>query len=111
MDNLDHYRQIIHRILTDYAQVPYAHGDIQFETIFDNESNRYLLMILGREDGKRVHGCLIHVDIINGKIWIQRDGTEQGIANELVDAGVLKEHIVLGFRSSELREHTDFAAA
>jgi hypothetical protein len=68
-------------------------------------------MILRREDGKRVHGCLIHLDIINDKIWVQRDGTEQGIANELVDAGVPKEHIVLGFRSSEMRKHTDFAAA
>lgn len=111
MDTLDHYRQIIRQILTDYTQVPYAYGDIEFETVFDNESNRYLLMILGREEGKRVHGCLIHVDIINDKIWIQRDGTEQGIANELVDAGVPKDHIVLGFRSSELRKHTDFAAA
>ena len=26
MDNLDNYRQIIRRVLTDYAQVPYAYG-------------------------------------------------------------------------------------
>jgi XisI protein len=76
-------------------------------------------MILGREQvvgdpaggTRRVHGCLIHVDIIDGKFWIQRDGTEQGIANELVHAGVPKDHIVLGFRSAELRKHTEFATA
>lgn len=35
---------------------------------------------------KRVHGCLLHVEIIDDKIWIQRDGTEDGIADELVEA-------------------------
>jgi len=50
-------------------------------------------------------------DIIDGKIWIQRDGTEYGIANELVEAGIPKEHIVLGFQSEEVRPYTDFAVA
>lgn len=111
MDTLEIYRQLIRKILTEYAQIPYAHGDIQIETVFDRESDRYLLMILGRDNGRRVHGCLVHVDIINDKVWIQRDGTEHGIANELVEAGVPKNQIVLGFRSSEIRKHTEFAIA
>ena len=111
MDTLETYRQLIRKILTEYAQIPYAHGDIQIATVFDRESDRYLLMILGRDNGKRVHGCLVHIDIINGQVWIQRDGTEYGIANELVDAGVPKNRIVLGFRSPEIRKHTEFAVA
>lgn len=111
MDTLEIYRQLIRKILTEYAQIPYAHGNIQIETVFDSESDRYLLMILGRDNAKRVHGCLVHVDIINDKVWIQRDGTEYGIANELVEAGVPKNHIVLGFRSPEIRKHTEFAVA
>jgi hypothetical protein len=67
-------------------------------------------MIVGREGVRRVHGCLVHIDIIGNKIWIQRDGTEDGIASELLKAGVPKDHIVLGFRSPEMRKHTDFAA-
>jgi hypothetical protein len=63
------------------------------------------------QNDRRVHGCLVHVDIINGKIWIQRDGTERGIANELVEAGVPRDHIVLGFRSPAVRKHTEFAVA
>lgn len=111
MDTLENYRQLIRKILTEHAQIPYAHGDIQSEVVFDRESDRYLLVILGREGARRVHGCLVHIDIINGKIWIQRDGTEYGIANELVRAGVPKDHIVLGFRSPEVRKYTEFAAA
>lgn len=111
MDALENYRRLIRQILTEHAQIPYAHGDIQSETVFDRESDRYLLVISGRENGKRVHGCLVHVEIINGKIWIQRDGTEYGIASKLLEAGVPKDHIVFGFRSPEIRRHTEFAVA
>ncbi|MCW5315139.1 hypothetical protein GTQ43_15380 [Nostoc sp. KVJ3] len=41
--------------------------------------------------------------------WIQRDGTEIGIANELITAGVPKKDIVLEFHAPYKREFTDFA--
>jgi hypothetical protein len=109
MDTLENYRRLIRQILTEHTRIPYAYGDIQFETVFDRDTDRYVVLILGRENNRRVHGCLIHVDIINGKIWIQRDGTEYGVARELVDAGVPKDRIVLAFRSPEMRQHTGFA--
>lgn len=37
--------------------------------------------------------------IKDGKIWIERDGTEIGVANELVEAGVPKQDRVLGFKA------------
>jgi hypothetical protein len=111
MDTLNNYRQIIEKIITEYAKTPYSHADIDRQAVFDRQSDHYLLMIVGREGVRRVHGCIIHMDIINGKIWIQRDGTEYGMARELLDAGVPKEHIVLAFRSPEMRKHTGFAVA
>ena len=68
-------------------------------------------MLVGREGIRRVHGCLVHVDIIDGKIWIQRDGTERGIARELVEAGVPKDRIVLAFHSPAKRQQTEFAVS
>lgn len=109
MDTLENYRRVIRRALKEYSEIPYAFGYIQSQTVFDTEFDRYLLMIIGREGVKRVHGCLVHIDIINDKIWIQRDGTEEGITTELLKAGIPKEKIVLGFRSLEMRKHTDFA--
>ena len=47
--------------------------------------------------------------MIDNKIWIQYDGTEYGGANELVDAGIPKTDIVLGFRHPSVRKHTGFA--
>ncbi len=111
MDTLTHYRHVIREILTKNAQIPFAYGQIELQTIFDSESDHYLLMLVGWDKGERVHGCLVHIDIINGKLWIQRDGTEDGIANELVRAGIPKEHIVLAFRSPDTRKYTEFAVA
>jgi hypothetical protein len=111
MDTITTYREQIERILTEYAQIPYAHGDIQIQTIFDRESEHYVLMLVGWEGIRRVHGCLVHVDIINGKIWIQRDGTEYGMARELMEAGIPQDQIVLAFRPPDVRQHTEFAVA
>ncbi len=111
MDTKVTYSRIIRQILTEHTRIPYAHGDIQFQTVFDEENQHYLVMLVGREGPRRVHGCLIHLDIINDKIWIQRDGTEYGVANDLLDAGLLKNQIVLGFRSPEVRPYTEFAVA
>lgn len=105
------YRQIVERILTEYAQVPYAYGDVERQTVFDRDGDHYLVMLVGRDGLRRVHGCLIHVDIAHDKIYIQRDGTEEGIANALLKAGIPKQQIVLAFRSPEMRQYTDFAPA
>ncbi len=48
------------------------------------------------------------MDSLDGKYWIQRDGTEYGIANEPVDSGIPRERIELGFHTPDVREHTDF---
>lgn len=109
MDSLDSYREAIEAVLTDYAAVPYAYGDLQTEVVFDRKNDRYLLVTVGWDQGKRVHTSLVHVDIIDGKAWIQRDGTEHGIANELVKAGIPRERIVLGFQPVEARPYTEFA--
>ena len=109
MDTPAIYRQLIERLLQEYAHIPYAHGAIERQTVFDRDGDHYLLMVVGRDGIRRVHGCLIHVDIIQGKIWIQRDGTEHGIARDLVAAGVPKDQIVLAFRSPEMRQYSEFA--
>lgn len=48
---------------------------------------------------------------MDGKVWVQRDGTEDGIANELVQAGIAKEDIVLGFHKPAVRPYTGSAVA
>jgi hypothetical protein len=116
MDSIDQYRKIIQDVLSRYIDIEYAHGDFHNLPVFDCEHDHYLIMSQGWDSGhhtkgKRVHGCLLHVDLIDGKVWIQRDGTEDGIAKELLEAGIPRDRIVLGFHPPEVRPFTDYAAA
>jgi hypothetical protein len=111
MDTLETYRQIIETILDEYTRIPYAYGDFHTEAVFDRKKDRYLLVNVGWDNDRRVHGSLVHIDIINGKLWIQRDGTEHGVTKELVRAGIPKDRIVLGFQPPEVRPHTEYAVA
>jgi len=111
MDTLDTYRRIIENVLKEYTRIPYAYGEMQSKTIFDRESDNYMLVTLGWDGVKRIHGCLVHLEIINGKVWIQRDDTEYGVAYELEKAGIPKDHIVLGFHTPDVRQYTEYAVA
>lgn len=111
MDTND-LRAVVKRLLHDLTVVPYAHGDIKLFTVFDEKNDHYLVMLDGWDvRKKRVHGVLVHADIIGNKVWVQRDGSEEGIAVQLEAAGVPKSQIVLGFRPMELRKHMDYALA
>jgi len=101
MDTLTNYRQIIEKILKEYAALPYAYGELERKLIIDKSENSYLLLTIGWENKQRIHGCLIH--------RIQRDGTEDGITNELVNAGIPKNQIVLAFHPVNVRKHTEYA--
>ena len=111
MDKLEHYRAIIETVFNEYAAIPYAHGDLKCEAVFDEARNRYLLVTVGWDRGRYIHFMLVHIDIADGKLWIHWDRTEEGIATELVAAGIPKADIVLGFKSEEMRRHTEFAVA
>ncbi len=110
MDKVKKYREIIERILTEHANQPYSHDDIKSQTVFDRENDRYLLVDVGwRKKRFRVHGTLVHVEIIDGKFWIQYDGIEGGIATDLEAADVPKSDIVLAWHEPEIRKYTDYA--
>ena len=111
MDSLDAWRDALERILTEHASIPSAYGDVKSEAVFDRQRDRYLLVDVGWNGYKRAHGAFVHVDVIDGKLWIQYDGTEEGVATQLVAAGVPRDRIVLAFKPPDVRKYTDFAAA
>lgn len=109
MDSLDNYRQIIKSLLSDYAAIPIANGKIDCYTVFDTQKDHYQVMNVGWDGYRRVYGCVLHLDIKKGKIWIEQNMTEMKIAQELINQGIPKEDIVLGFQSPEIRQYTDYA--
>lgn len=97
MARIREYRSIIKTLLSDYAQYPPANGHIEMETIFDDAQDHYQLIALGWQGKKRIHGCVIHIDLKQDKVWLQHDNTDAEIANKLVKMGIPATQIVLGF--------------
>lgn len=111
MDHVEKYREIVKRLIENYAAFKVSVGEVEVETIFDESNDHYEMMYVGWQKHRRVHGSVLHIDIRDGKIWIQHDGTEEGVAEELVEAGIPRQHIVLAFHPENVRQYTDYAIA
>lgn len=111
MEQLTDYAEIVKRIIREYGQYDSSIGEVETQMVFDDERGHYELIYVGWNDWRRVHGIVLHLDVRDGKIWIQHDGTEEGVANDLVAAGVPREDIVLAFQPPSRRKYTEFAVA
>jgi XisI protein len=109
MDKVSNYRQIIQDILTAHSQIQPVYGEIEMQTLFDLVRDRYQVLRAGWLQKKRVYGVLIQIDLKGDTIWIQYDGTEVGVANELVERGIPKDDIVLAYHSPFIRQYDGFA--
>jgi hypothetical protein len=109
MDRLTKYRQIVQQLLREYAAIGTPDPDVETQIVFDSERDHYQLINVGWKNQRRVYGCFLHIDIKDGKIWLQHNGTEDEITDELVNLGIPKQDIVIGFHSPFKRKFTDYA--
>lgn len=109
MEKVEKYRQFIKQLLTQYASYSPSYGEIEVQTLFDSEQDHYQVVHLGWENKRRVYGCSIHLDIKGNKIWIQLNNTEWDIGQKLVELGVPKQDIVVGFHSLSMRQMSEYA--
>ncbi len=111
MAELAHYREAVQNLLQDYAVYGRNDCEIETELIYDTKRDHYQLVHVGWQGERRIYGCILHLDIKDRKIWIQHNGTENDIAEELVEKGISKTDIVIGFHSPFKRQFTDYAVS
>ncbi|QLE54801.1 XisI protein [Nostoc sp. TCL26-01] len=111
MDKLTKYRQYIQQLLTEESQGKTIGGDIESQTVFDLEQDRYLLIDLGWNEHRRVYNCVLHLEIREEKIWIQLNQTDTLIADKLIAKDVAKDDIILGLQPPYVREYTGFGVS
>jgi hypothetical protein len=97
MDTPKTDRDAVKLVIQKYARFKPSHGDVRLDTVFDEVNDRYALMQVGWDRGRRVRGNLIYVTLGENKVWIEYDGMEQGITQDLIAAGIPQERIVLAF--------------
>ncbi len=103
MAAIDDYRQYVQQFMRDYANFANSASldrdqDVETQVVFDTEQEHDHVQHVGWQKGRRVYGCVLHIDINGGKLWIQHHGTEIKVAEEFLTLGVPREHIVLGFQ-------------
>ncbi len=113
MEKLAEYRNLIKQLLTEYAERINRQPTpgIEAELVFDEKRDHYMLFKVGWWPQGRVHGATVYVRLRNGKFWIETDWLENGIGTDLLEAGVPKTDIVLGFQPPEMRPLAEFAVA
>jgi hypothetical protein len=111
MERLNHYQELIRAFLE--ASIAPSSNDPNFETqlICDHDRDHYQLVSLGWQGHRRFYSVLIHLDIKDGKVWIQKNDTDRLIAQELMGLGVAREDIVLGLQPVYARVDTGYSVA
>lgn len=109
MEKISAYRQHIKQILQQFGQYLPSFADVETQYVFDTDGDHYHLFQVGWDKYRWIHSCILHLDIKDQKIWVQHNGTEIGVADELVKMGVPKDDIVLGFQAPYKRKYTGFA--
>jgi hypothetical protein len=111
MDRVARYWEMLVKVMREQERlqklIPQA--GVESILIVDPDQRVVHLLDVGWRNRKRVNDTYIQARIKDGKIWIEDDGTERGIANDLVAAGVPKSDIVLAFYAPEERRFGEFA--
>lgn len=112
MERITQYRELVRRLLSSHASSMVVNqSEIDCQLVFDAEHDHYQLLDVGWDGLKRIYNCFIHIDIKDGRIWVQRNLTEADLAQELVEMGVPKEDIVLGLHPPYKRPLTGYGVA
>lgn len=107
MEKVAIYQRYIQEILHSFIA---DEDDAELRLICDITRNHFQLLSVGwQNELKRFMNIIAHIDIIDGKIWIQRDFTEPSISDHLLELGVPSTDIVLGFQPPYKRKYTEFA--
>jgi hypothetical protein len=111
MDKVKEYKKIVGHIFAEVAAIhERAEGWPKTQRIIDEPNGQFLLYQNDWKGERRNYGCFLHLEVNpSGKVWVHHDGTDLIIAEKLMEAGIPKEDIVLGFRAPIVREDMGFA--
>jgi len=114
MDKITKYQDVIIAFLHFYNAESGGNrpdGSVNRRILVDRENNSFQLLSIGWSGNHYIFGPIFHFDIIDGKIWMQCNNTEWEVVDFLMEHGVDKQDIVLGFVPPYARQFSGFAVA
>ncbi|NJN78209.1 MAG: XisI protein [Saprospiraceae bacterium] len=101
---------MVRSMLVEIADRFRRNSDWEILEIYDEERGQYLLFTDGWKGESRDYGCFMHIEVReDGKIMLRRDGTDLDIGQQILNKGVSKKEMVIGFHSPKMRSWSDFA--
>jgi hypothetical protein len=112
MDKIVKYQNAIISLFQEYDDFWGNSNGLKNHIIIDKERNSFAMVTMGWQNpNSYAHLLCFHIEIIDGKIWIHENNTEAMIADELVEKGVARKDIVLGFVEPVARAYSGYAVA
>jgi hypothetical protein len=103
--------EIIKSILEDIAtpKIEQTPDNLEYQIVMDTERHHYQLVVVGWQNKRYTHGILVQIDLRGELVWVVADNTDYNVVGELIQRGIPKEKIVLGYQPAQWRQHTGFA--
>jgi hypothetical protein len=99
---VDRYREQVKQFLRGQSDAQRM-DDVVTVPIFDESQDQYLLLCYGWRGQERVYWVVLHLEILGGKVWVQRNQTEVDVEAELMALGVDAEDLVRGLVPPDYR--------
>jgi|UPI0005919E06 hypothetical protein len=111
MDKVNIYKTYIHEVIQEILSPRISSSSpVKTRFVSDEKRGHYLLFHDGWRGEHRVYGCFLHIEVTaQGKVWIHNDGTDIAVAQKLLDKGIPKSDMVIGFHPPVARADTGFA--
>ncbi len=111
MDQLIRFREVVKAILSRYHEFDRSQPSPGIESFcaFDEMRDHYFLGQVGWDRTGRTCANTVYIRIAAGKIWVEEDMTEDGITQDLLEAGISRQDIILGFQHPQERNLGELA--
>lgn len=109
MDQTVSYAEILTKVVRAEEQYQPSFAPIKIVPVCDASSGQFLLLMIGWEGPRRVDRILFHAQLLDGQVYLETDGTEEGLSSLLIEAGIRAEDILSGL-DEKRREQVSLAA-
>lgn len=104
------YSAILKNWLNTYANYVNGSKSTDYEVVEDDVHFRYQVVRTGWNDDIFEFNVVFHFQIKpTGKVWLLVNNTDVLVADELVEMGIPKSDIVIGFLPESVRPYSGFA--
>lgn len=111
MEKISEYSKIARSIVGDvYKRYTRPTEKVKHILALDDVNKNYILISDGWLGANRFYGILIHIEVKgDSKIWVHDDNTDLVIVDWLLEKGIPKHDIVIGWHDPISRPDTEFA--